>query len=341
MIPLIYVEAEVMEHPRTQAILARHPRATLVPIERYGEIFNSKQQHFALQKSRPALILARKHANFVQPAPSAYGVGGDANFYFSHMLNCLYDCRYCFLQGMYRSAHYVVFVNYEDFFAAIDQHRDPQRAHWFFSGYDADSLVLEPVTAFVEAALPFFATRPDAWLELRTKSTQVSHLLTQPPLHNVVTAFSFTPEPVWQATEHRVPSIAKRLEAMRALVAHGWPVALRLDPLIYQPTFAADYATLLEQIFQAVTPAAMHSVTLGPFRMPKGFHRTLQNLYPTEALFVAHLHERDAMVSYAPEVEADMVGEVTRLLEDYLPQARIFPNLPTSAPLAPIDVRHQ
>ena len=36
------------------------------------------------------------------------------------MLNCLYDCRYCFLQGMYRSANYVLYVNYEDFTKDID-----------------------------------------------------------------------------------------------------------------------------------------------------------------------------------------------------------------------------
>ena len=37
------------------------------------------------------------------------------------MHNCIYDCRYCFLQGMYRSAHYVVFINYEDYQWAIEE----------------------------------------------------------------------------------------------------------------------------------------------------------------------------------------------------------------------------
>ena len=37
------------------------------------------------------------------------------------MLNCVYDCRYCFLQGMYRSANYVLFVNYDDFRVQIEE----------------------------------------------------------------------------------------------------------------------------------------------------------------------------------------------------------------------------
>ena len=37
------------------------------------------------------------------------------------MLNCIYDCKYCFLQGMFNSANYLVFVNYQDFFFAINE----------------------------------------------------------------------------------------------------------------------------------------------------------------------------------------------------------------------------
>ena len=36
------------------------------------------------------------------------------------MFNCIYDCDYCYLQGMYPSANIVVFVNHEDFFDAVD-----------------------------------------------------------------------------------------------------------------------------------------------------------------------------------------------------------------------------
>jgi spore photoproduct lyase len=67
------------------------------------------------RKQAPALILAKKHGKKVLPAPEGYGFEQGSGFYFSHMLNCLYDCRYCFLQGMYRSAHYILFTNYEDF----------------------------------------------------------------------------------------------------------------------------------------------------------------------------------------------------------------------------------
>ena len=121
MFELIYVEDAVRDHPRTQSILSRYPRSRVIPCSRYGEVFNRNAQDFRLQKQRPALILAEKHGETVLETPRGYGIGTDKNYYFSHLLNCVYDCRYCFLQGMYRSAHLVLFVNYELFFEGLEE----------------------------------------------------------------------------------------------------------------------------------------------------------------------------------------------------------------------------
>ena len=98
MIDTIYLEEAVRTHPRTDEILDLFPRARLISCERYGEVFNPRSQNFRIQKRRPALILAEKFKGHVLPAPEGFGIGDKQNFYFSHMLNCLYDCRYCFLR---------------------------------------------------------------------------------------------------------------------------------------------------------------------------------------------------------------------------------------------------
>ena len=121
MVDTIYLESEVAEHERTQQIVSRYPKATRIDIERYGEVFNSHSQDFRIQKNNPSLILATKKNKKVMPTPVQYETGGGAHYYFSHMLNCVYDCRYCFLQGMLRSANYLVFVNYEEFLDEIRQ----------------------------------------------------------------------------------------------------------------------------------------------------------------------------------------------------------------------------
>ena len=111
MFSAIYIEEEVANTARVESILQKFPDIPQIRCERYAEIFNRKAQNFRLQKQQPALIIAHKFGKRVLTAPEGYGIGGQHNYYFSHMLNCIYDCRYCFLQGMYRSAHYVLFIN--------------------------------------------------------------------------------------------------------------------------------------------------------------------------------------------------------------------------------------
>lgn len=330
-VQLIYVERTVAAEPRVKDVLARFPGAVEVPIDRFGEVFNRRAQSFRLQKKRPALILARKHEGLVLPAPREYAVGGRHNFYFSHMLNCVYDCRYCFLQGMYRSAHYVLFVNYGDFQDAIDRRLAEYSGSdlWFFSGYDCDSLALDRVTGFVDAFVPFFARRERAWLELRTKATQIGALLGHESFPRCVVAFSFTP--VEHAVlEKGVPAIERRLEAMRRLGERGWPLGLRFDPLLFSARWEARYRRLFETVFGALDGHDVHSVSFGPFRLPRDFHRRMTRLYPDEPLLAAGLDE-GAIVSYGEEREREMLELCDAALRRYVPGDRLYPCVPPRA----------
>lgn len=327
MIDTIYLETAVADHPRTAAIRSRFPSARIIECERYGEVFNPKAQNFRLQKSRPALILAEKFQKFVLQAPAGYGIGGERNYYFSHMLNCLYDCRYCFLQGMYQSANYVLFVNYEDFQTQIRAlcEATPDQDVYFFSGYDCDSLAFEPVTGFAEAFLPVFEALPNAWLELRTKSTQVRSLLQREPLARCVVAFSLSPDAVADKVEARAPDVAKRIEAAAKLQQQGWPIGLRFDPLIYQHDYRQHYQALFERVFSALDASRLHSVSLGVFRLPEQYFKNIHKLYPEERLFASPLQTQAGMVSYRADLEQAMLQDCTEMLLQHVPAHLVFP----------------
>jgi spore photoproduct lyase len=326
---MIYVEEEILGHPRTLQIQGRFPDAEVVPCARYGEIFNRRAQSFRLQKRRPSLILARKHRGFVAEAPEGFGIEGARSFTFSHLHNCIYDCRYCFLQGMYRSAHYVVFVNFEDFQWAIEERirAYPGEPLHFYSGYDCDSLALEPVTRFAASFVPFFARFPAALLELRTKSTQVKSLLDMEPAPNVVVAFSFTPEGVQESVELLTPSVDRRIRAMERLQERGWRLGLRFDPLIYGEGYREQYRRLYEQVFGAVRIESLHSVSLGPFRLPPDFFRTMARLYPEDPLFSSPLEEEGGQVGYRRDLEAEMMGFCREELLRRIPREIFHPGL--------------
>ena len=325
-IDTLYVEEAVRPHPRAQKIIQRFPHARIIAIERYGDVFNAPAQNFRHQKEHPALILAHKAGTRVLPTPPGYHIGSQNNYYFSHMLNCIYDCRYCFLQGMYKSANYVVFVNTEDYFDDIEATTAKHDgAVWFFSGYDCDSLALDPVTGFVDDCLAWFTSNPRAYLELRTKSTQIRPLLNHQPLNNIVVAYSLSPQAVVTAEEHGTASLQKRLNALKSLQEAGWSIGLRFDPLLYADNFESIYQAFFEQVFDVLDMPAVHSVSLGVFRLPKGFHKKVVRLYPDAKVLASALVERDGMVSYAEQTEQQMRDYCMKALSTVTRPEQIFP----------------
>ncbi len=327
MIETIYIEENILQHPRVQEILSRFSHARKIVCQRYGEVFNPNTQHFRTQKQKPALILAEKYKNFVLEAPIGYGIGADRNYYFSHMMNCLYDCRYCFLQGMYSSANYVLFVNYEDFQHDIRKicENSPEQDIHFFSGYDCDSLALEPVTGFAGAFMPFFEGIANGWLELRTKSTQIRNLLEREPLPRCIVAFSLSPNEIVKKVEDKTPPLERRLAAIEKLQQHGWQIGLRFDPLIYQADYKLLYQKLFDHVFSVVELERLHSVSLGTFRLPENYYKKMQKLYPDDKLFASPLENRNGMVSYRQGLEGDMIEFATAELLNHIPSRKFFP----------------
>ncbi len=321
----LYIEQDVYEHPRVQAIRKRFNKATIITCDRYQEVFNPKSQNFRLQKQNPALILATRHGRRVIPTPENLGIGGQANYYFSHLLNCPYDCRYCFLQGMYPSAHYVLFINYEDFMTDMTEIiQQSEQPCYFFTGYDADSLAYEAVSHFAKDFLPFMADFPDTTFEFRTKSTQIRSLLKQRPLQNCVMAFSLTPASISKQLEHRVPSLQKRLAAMQSLAEAGWPIGLRFDPLIYASDYQQLYKALITEVFETVPAAAIHSVSIGLMRFPEKMYQRIVKLYPNDKLFAQPLEKRGKLISYKADIETQMHAYVSQLCRQYLPAEKLF-----------------
>jgi len=326
MVDTVYIEKSLIDDVRAKQVLARNASARMIEIDRYGEVFNSRAQNFRIQKQNPSLILASKEGKKVLPAP--YETGGVNNYYFSHMLNCIYDCRYCFLQGMYPSANYLLFMNYEEFIAEIRQvaekHKDHEHATWFYSGYDCDSLALEPVTGFADYFVDAFKDIPNSVLELRTKSTQIRSLLRKEAQDNVVVAFSLNPKEVATRYEKGTPSLRKRLDAIKALQSNGWRVAIRFDPVIWHDAYKANYLNMYSQVIESIDMKSIENISIGGFRLPKDFYKKMQSLSPDEPLFALGLAQNvEKMVVYKREIEAQVLGYVKNLVASDFPEDKI------------------
>jgi spore photoproduct lyase len=284
---VIYIEKGIKDAPRTKSILKKFKNPIIIIIDRYSEVFNKKNQNFRLQKKNPAIIIAKKHKNFLLETPSTYSIGRRNNYYFSYMYNCLFDCRYCFLQGMYNSANFVIFINYEDFFNEVRglDKSEIAKDTTIFTGYDCDSLAYDNITNFSSFLLGYLSEFNDIEIEIRTKSTYLKPFYRR-GLDNIVLAFSFTPEKFSTKYELGVAHFKKRIAALKKVVQFGWKIGIRLDPFVIYTGWEYDYKQLLKILFSIIPRDQIHSVTYGNIRYPKKVFTNIKKIYPEENLFL-------------------------------------------------------
>ena len=196
---------------------------------------------------------------------------------------------------------------------------------WFYSGYDCDSLANEPMTRFTEYFIPLVKSIDNAWMELRTKSTQVRSMLQLEPSSKVVTAFSFSDAVSHARLEHGVPSIEKRVNAMSRLIDAGWRVGLRFDPVVYHRNYQSAFVDLLEQIFTRIDAQKLHSVSLGSFRLTRDHFRSISRLYPEEPLFAQKMNLDNGIISYPLEREREMIDFCETQLMNHIPAQAYHP----------------
>ena len=309
MINTIYVENEIKDHFRTLSILSKFKNSRIIFIDKYSEIFNRKNQSFRVQKKDPAVILAKKNSNFVIQAPDGFGIGASKNYYFSHMYNCIYDCKYCFLQGLYSSANYLIFVNYEDFLSEITNliNKNKNKSITFFSGYDCDSLAMEKITGFGDFFLNNYFKTKKITYEFRTKSLQIKPFLKNKPSENIIVAYSLLPNDLAKKFDFKAPSINLRIKSLKKLTSLGWQIGLRFDPLIYEKNWKISYKNLIITLLDEVNINYIHSVSFGSLRFPKQIFNKITNMYPGDELFSNYFEKRDNVFSYKDEVEKEMI----------------------------------
>ncbi len=321
---LIYVEEEIKKHKRTIKLINKFKDPEIITINKYTEVFNKRNQFFNAQKQKPALIIAKKYKNFLNRTPLNYGIGNSYNYYFSYMYNCIFDCKYCFLQGLYTSANFVVFINYEDFFLEIKKKAKElsEEKVTFFSGYDCDSLAYEPFSNFMKNAIDNTKSIKNIELEVRTKSTYIKPFLKNfSP--NIIIAFSFTPENFSKKYEIGVPQVSKRIKALKKLATKGWKIGLRFDPIVVYKGWQTDYDNLFKILFNNLRREQIHSVSYGNLRFPKHIYKKIVKNNPYEKLFFNLIKNNN---SYESNQINDINEYCKNSLNQFIEKEKIFSN---------------
>jgi len=317
----LYIESSVLTHPETERIIKRFERSRVIEINHYKDLFNRNNQDFAIQSRSKNLILARKEAPFLYEG-SYYSDGFEFEhfFYTPSLLGCLYDCDYCYLQGMYNSANTVLFVNLEDFFDALTPYLD--RPTLVAISYDTDTLAVEKLTGQSRRWIEHTAQTPNLHLEIRTKSANFRAIDDMAPNDRIVLAWTLSPQMIIERYEHFTPSLEARLRAIKAAVETGWQVRVCIDPVIFTDNFDALYPELIDTLFLHVKPESLYSLTLGSFRMSSQHLKKLKQLRRSDIAFYPY-DVSEGIVTYPERIEQHILNVMMQKALQYMPKERI------------------
>ncbi len=314
----IYVEEHLLGRAETEQIRRHYPKAQLIPIRHYKDVFNRRQQNVQLQHRSQKLILAEKHGNLIYPgAPVCQNFGNQHFYYTSCVMNCLYNCEYCYLKGMYPSGNLVLFLNLEDTFTEL---RALLRQHpvYLCISYDTDLLALEGITGMVQRWAAFVAGEPDLTVEIRTKTGSATFWNALLPYRSerLIFAFTLSPEAVVTRYEHDTGSLAARLRSIARGLDLGFTLRLCFDPMLVIPHWRAAYGEMLSQVREMLPLSEIRDISIGSFRLSEVYLKAMRRAMPDSAI-VQYPYENQGQVYQYP---AALAREMEQFLRDGLPE---------------------
>lgn len=320
----IYVEKSIFNHARTQKILAKFPSATVIEIHHYKDVFCRSKQNNALQHCSQKLILAAKQGTLLyKGAPVCQSFGNQYFYYTSCIMNCIFDCAYCYLKGMYPSANIVVFVNLEDFFAEVEQILQRHSLYLCVS-YDTDLLALESITGYTQEWHNFAAKHKNLTLEIRTKCANKLFIENIMPISRVIYAFTLSPQAIIDAYEHHTPSLLERLSCAAKLIQLGCPVRLCFDPMIYIPNWQQHYEEMLELVYTTVDIQKIMDVSVGTFRISQDYLKNMRRQAPKSAVIWFPFQKDDGYYHYPDDLMEQMEYFLIQNLQEQISKEKIF-----------------
>ena len=312
----IYAEKGVWGYPAARKIRSLFPNSQYITVNHYKDVFCKKGQDFIKQKNTPKLILAVRQDSWYYTGSEMCDSFGHENFiYTSGIMNCLYNCEYCYLRGMYKSANIVIFVNQDDCFRAIERILPA----YISVSYDSDMLALEYLTGFTRGWLKFCQKHPGAEIEIRTKSAAFRHIADIPALPNVTLAWTLSPDTVISRFEKGTPPLASRLADIREALSKGWMVRACVDPVIKFSGWREAYSEMVQIIKDSIETDLLTGLSIGAFRAPADYYKKMRKLAPDSEIFSYPVAERSSGMRYPDETQLiERVSELFKSTINYI-----------------------
>lgn len=194
---------------------------------------------------------------------------------------CFYQCDWCYLKLTCRAAFPFISIRtqYDKIKNRLDKKlKALQGSTIFNSGELADSLALDHLTRAGREFIPWFGQSENGYLFMLTKSDNVDDILDLPHNGHTIIAWSMNNAEVSRKYEIGAQPFERRLAAAQKVQEAGYPLRIRLDPIVPFNGWREAYSDTIRQIFSQVSP---ERITLGTLRFEKGFYDMRKTIFTT------------------------------------------------------------
>jgi len=220
-------DSEEERRRRTEA----YPALAQLKFNGYGG-FDWRESGSAAYRERTGLVC--------QPAWAIHSVTG-----------CHFRCAYCHLSRVLN-----LMLNMEDFVGRLDGwiEQCPRQTLFQHDNY-TDIVCFEPEYGGTKLLIDYFAEQPGRALELYVgKSDHVDFMLGYNHRGHTVCCWSLSGRTQSTQFEYRSAPMEARIDAMRKCQEAGYPVRVRLSPIIPVRNWRDENREMIELLFEKVSP---------------------------------------------------------------------------------------
>lgn len=336
----VFVDRAVSDHPTTLGIL---DRLSEVEVDVVDDVKLLKQPRDYSQAKRRMILTSHRGRPF-KPCQGA-GEGHLCCGYRTLDLvsGCPMECSYCVLQD-YLSNNPVttVYVNLEDILAEVGGflERNSRKFFRIGTGELSDSLALDPIIDYARTLINFFAAKPNAMLELKTKTSFVDHLLDLKHCGRTTIAWSLNTPSIIDAEERGTASLDERLDAAQKVARAGFGVAFHFDPIVLSADVDTDiieYSEVIDRLLDHVPVDSISWVSLGLLRYPPALPEHTRRAFPDTRIFAGELVPAGRKVRYPRFMRGAIYRPLWERLASRLPTQKLYLCMETPAVWRGVD----
>ena len=317
----VYVEKGIADDPETKRILERIGCEEPGLIEHYKDVFDSGSVKSPEIRN---LILAKNPGKHLyEGAPVCQSFGNEHFYYSPGVMNCIYDCEYCFLKGMYPGSDICIFTDLEETFSEIDSLLK-EHPVYVCASYNTDLTALESITGYVRRWCEKAAETEGLSVELRSKCARTDIYGDLPVSDRVIFAFTLSPDEIRDRFEKGTPDLGARINALNAAMNAGFPVRICFDPMIYVRNWREIYSAMVEKVASETDLSKVRDISIGTFRISDQYLKNMRKKFGESAVAQYPYVNENGYYRYPDEVRNAMEDHIKNLLTVKCPGTGIF-----------------